>query len=500
MPLPMGVIRFRLSRRDHLAADATDRAYMAGMDEVPWQTRTHLNEAGLDVQRAESDSGNFYIPCVIQGHGEVTLSTASLMEREQPYQLEVELARGTLNRLLNQVAAWQSLGMHIPQAVGDTIGQARERLARAATSQDEPNGAGERALESIRLALDAVELLNDAYIEQALAARHHGAAKLNTLLGVSLDNLKPGDPIAGQLPQIFNTALIPLVWREIEAAEGKRDFSLADQQIEWCRAKGLKICSGPLVRIDRWSLPDWMYLWGEGDEESFRSCVAEHVQAVVTHYRGKVQLWQCAAGLNIDNDFEQSEEERLRLAVLSIESIRRVDPRAPIVITIDQPWGTFMSREECDLSPLHFADALVRADLGLSGIGIEINFAYGLQGSESRTSLEFGRQIDRWSALGLPLLVTLTAPSSTAPDPLARSAARPINYSAAAALSPDAQRAWAEKFLPVLLSKQPVQGIIWNQLFDSQPHAFAHGGLLDTQQHAKPILESLGRLRRQHLA
>jgi hypothetical protein len=261
----------------------------------------------------------------------------------------------------------------------------------------------------------------------------------------------------------------------------------------------LKICSGPLLQIDKWSLPDWMYLWGEGDEENFRSCVAEHIQAVVERYRGKVQLWQCAAGLNIDNDFAHSEEERLRAAVLSIQTIRSVDPRAPVVITIDQPWGSFMSREECDLSPMHFADALVRADLGLSGIGLEINFGYAPSGTEPRDAVEFGRQMDRWSTLGLPLLVTLTAPSAASADPQAHPGVRPLRYAGSEELSGAVQRAWGQKFLGVLLAKQPVQGIVWNQLLDSQPHAFPHGGLFDVQDQAKPVLELLGSLRQQHL-
>ena len=40
MPLLMGVIRFRLSRPERLPADAAERAYVAGMDEIPWLTRT----------------------------------------------------------------------------------------------------------------------------------------------------------------------------------------------------------------------------------------------------------------------------------------------------------------------------------------------------------------------------------------------------------------------------------------------------------------------------
>jgi hypothetical protein len=44
-----------------------------------------------------------------------------------------------------------------------------------------------------------------------------------------------------------------------------------------------------------------------------------------------------------------------------------------------------------------------------------------------------------------------------------------------------------------------VQGVIWNTLLDSQPHLFPHGGLFDAQDKAKPIVETLTRLRKEHL-
>jgi hypothetical protein len=164
---------------------------------------------------------------------------------------------------------------------------------------------------------------------------------------------------------------------------------------------------------------------------------------------------------------------------------------------VDQPWAGFMGREEYELSPWHFADALVRAELGLAGIGLEINFGYAQHGSEPRDVLEFGRQLDRFGTLGLPLLVTLSVPSGTAADPQAGRAERVIPFTGSQ-ITPAAQRAWAEQYLPALLARQPVQGIIWNQLLDSRPHAFPHGGLFDAQDHPKPVMEYLQSLRKLH--
>jgi hypothetical protein len=101
--------------------------------------------------------------------------------------------------------------------------------------------------------------------------------------------------------------------------------------------------------------------------------------------------------------------------------------------------------------------------------------------------------------LGMPLLVTLTAPGGSAADPQCRSQVRPIDYSQSGTLDAAAQQAWGQQYLPVLLSKQPVQGIIWNQLRDSQPHVWPHGGLFNAQDQPKELLGLLESLRHAHL-
>lgn len=68
-----------------------ERVYMAGVDEIPWQTRARWQDEQLVVERSESDSGNLFVPLEVAGHGQLVLSTASLMERSRPYHLDVEL-------------------------------------------------------------------------------------------------------------------------------------------------------------------------------------------------------------------------------------------------------------------------------------------------------------------------------------------------------------------------------------------------------------------------
>ena len=54
---------------------------------------------------------------------------------------------------------------------------------------------------------------------------------------------------------------------------------------------------------------------------------------------------------------------------------------------------------------------------------------------------------------------------------------------------------WVARYVPLMLSKNFVQGVIWNQLHDSRPHNFPYGGLFDLRRRAKPALRTLAALR-----
>jgi hypothetical protein len=332
-----------------------------------------------------------------------------------------------------------------------------------------------------------------SYVDQALLARSPRGEKLPVLLGGNLGSGLPGET-AGRLLPCFNAAVVPACWREIERDQGSYCWDLCDRQIEWCKAQGLKVCGGPLLQLDPQALPDWLYLY-EDDFDNLLSCATEFIRATVTRYRGQVDLWQCAGRLTSTEILSLSEEEKLRLAASTIEQIRSLDPDTPAVVSFDQPWGEYLSRRELDFPPLYFADALARAGLDLAGVMLEINLGYHPGGTLPRAPLEFSRQLDYWSLLGLPLYVAVTAPSAEGDDPRARRQVRvpPGGW------TPQRQQHWVARYVPLILAKPFVQGVFWNQLSDAKPHDFPHGGLFDEHDRPKPALESLASIRRAHV-
>ncbi len=135
--------------------------------------------------------------------------------------------------------------------------------------------------------------------------------------------------------------------------------------------------------------------------------------------------------------------------------------------------------------------------MGIAGIGLELNLGYWTGGTLPRDVLTISQQIDRWSVLGLPLVIYVTIPSDCAViDPASKF--QPMSGLAGGS-TPETQHALAEQILPLLMAKPFVQGVFWNQLTDAAPSQFAHGGLFDDKGLPKPILATFTSLRKQHL-
>jgi hypothetical protein len=486
-------MRFVIPLPERLVPDAAEQAYLASQEGTPWECATTLAGNTLAIERETRESGYLYFPWNVPGRGITMLMSGSLMERDKPYHLPVELARGTVNRLRNQVSLWQTAGMVLPDELHPLMHRATAAFARAATGQASPIAACEPADEAIRLGLDASDLLTHDYARQVIDIRKGQQQPLSTLLGARLQTA-PNADFGGKFLATFNTALVTPVWHHLEPKMGKFHWDALDAQVQWCRDANLRLCFGPLMQYDRRYLPDWLFLDDEFEEVQLST--VQYIDAVVKRYRGKVQLWHVAARMNLEGAFQFTEEQRLRLVVECVDRIRALDAKTPMILSFDQPWGEYIIRQDQELTPLHFADTLIRGELGLAGIGLEMNLGYWPGGTLPRDALEVSRQIDRWSQLGVPLVVFLSIPSSGAADPQAQHNTRVVPGLVAGGVTPQSQQAMLGWLMPLLLAKQSVQAVIWNDWREDVPHEFPHAGLCDPKGKPKPALQLLAGLRR----
>jgi hypothetical protein len=484
----MGQMRFVIPRPERIVPGAAEWAYLASADGVPWECHVTIADEGVTIDRDTRESGYLYFPWKIADRGLVQLSSGSLMERQRPYNLPIELARGTVNRLRNQAGAWQAQGMVIPANLSETLKAATIALAGAATTQSDPRSSQDLAEEAIRMALDAADVMCEQYAQQVLSLRRSQQSSSNLLLGAKLTAPPTGDSAARYL-SLFNMAVAGTHWPDLEPQQGEFEWDAMDRLIAWSHENNLRVCMGPLLNMDKHSLPDWLFL--EDGFEEVQAAILKCIDTVARRYRGKVHLWHVTARMNQDGAFMFSEEQRLRLVVEAVDRVRAVDARTPLVVSFNQPWAEYIARKDQELTPINFADTLVRGELGLAGIGMEIHYGYWPGGTLPRDALEFSRQLDRWSQIGVPLMVFLAVPSSMGADALSRHPAHPLVELRPGGVNPAWQEQLIGRLFPVLLAKQPVQAIVWDSWQDNQPHELSCSGLYDAAGRPKPVLKTL---------
>jgi len=497
--LGMGVMRFVVPQSESLRDwPEVFRVYSSGLDRSVWPTRVEFDGQTIVCRRQNSESSRLHAAWPVEGFGRPVLSTAMLPERDAPYVLAVELARGKIVQVRNQQAAWEGMQLTLPEEYHHHYKQAHLAFGRATSQQQDVDCATETAQEAIIHACHAAELLARAYSQHYLVTRHQQYRRLPTSIGCRLDPELPDGQLRELFCSAFNSATVPIEWKNVEPAEGKQDWAAFDEAVAWCLENRLVVRGGPLIDLSPHGMPQWLWEW-EQDFWNLQSFVCDFVETVVARYQGKIRIWELAACANSGGALVLTEEQRLTLVAKTLEVARHVDEEAQFLIRIDQPWGEYQARGQHRLSPIHFADALVRAGLGLSAIDLEIAVGYRPRGTPSRDMLDFSEMIDRWCSLGLPLQVTLAFPSQSGPDPHARSDLEVDRDAWKLPWSPEGQAQWFDMLLPMLVAKPAIAAVHWRQLSDAVPHTFPHSGVVAADGTPKPTLQHMIDYRRKHL-
>src|SRR5262245_40749102 len=104
----MGLIRFAVHPATLLADwPEVHAGFLTGADGRVFPTRIEISDEVVGCRRTSSESAKFHVAWPVEGFGRPMISTASLPERDQPYLLPVELARGKIVQVRNQAAQWE---------------------------------------------------------------------------------------------------------------------------------------------------------------------------------------------------------------------------------------------------------------------------------------------------------------------------------------------------------------------------------------------------------
>jgi hypothetical protein len=496
----MGVMKFRLPPNEALRGVPDYRkAYITGLDRTPGRLAVELRNGLMICARDSTESGRLFVPWPIEGFGMPLVGTATLAERAAPYVLAVELARGKLNDIRNQLADWLQLGLRSTPPLDQALAAAQRAFVVAATSSDRTEECVRAAQTSLDAATAAGDLLMDAYTSQILQSRLSSTSRLPTHFGCVIEEAPQKGPGALDWTGCFNMAQLRMSWKDIAPSEGQYRWDALDSLLSWSRRSGLAFEVGPLVEFRYGALPDWLSLW-EGDCETISGLLADFVQQAVTRYRGRVPLWHLVHRPASADILGLTEEEQIRITARAIQVARQADPGAQLSIGIDRPWADWMGSSHFQLGPLHLCDYLLRADLGLSAVSIEVAPGFSPPGSHMRDLFEFSKLLDLYSLLNVPLCIWMALPSCAGPDPLADPAVQVETQQWPGSLSEDLQAAWGAKWLALAVAKPFVRTVSWLEQSDAIAHMYPHAGLIRANQTPKPLLSWMRMMRKETLA
>lgn len=494
----MGALSFRLPAGMNAAAvrDLERASVAGGYDSMPALCRVAVANNQLVITRDPDDSAMLVAPSDVGSQGLFMGTSATLVQRAEPYNFNIELARGKVNQLRCQSNDWSYSGMTMSDELNQRIRTVSQRFSRM-ISLPPGTACDTEAGQVLFDGYAAAQALVGDYMDQLLQIRTTRQGPLESSIGFRA-NGAINTAHSAELAASINHLTVPMCWRHVEPIESQYQWEATEAALKWAEANRLQVSAGPLIDLSPRGLPDWLWLW-QGDLQSLASFMCDYVETAVAKYRGRIRRWVLSAAANVVGILKLGEEDLLWLTARLAEAAWQIDPELELVISVTQPWGEYMARRDYTYSPFIFADTLIRAGLKLAALELEWFMGVTPRGSYCRDALDASRQLDLYALLGLPLQIALAYPSAETADAQADSSNTAGAGHWRAGFNPQAQSEWAATFAKLAISKPFVRGVAWAHLTDQDEHLLPHCGLIDAAGQPKPALAQLKKIKSDYL-
>ena len=471
----MGEFKFRLPASWSLERQQASAIHTVGIDGIPWPCKVLTDGDILTVLRNRNESGKTYIPWLCDTRGELLISTATLLERASPYSLLTELARGTLNRLRNQLSIWQEGGLVIPPEIFEKVSSSATLLGNSIMNPI-PVEQDSLAKLSLDCSIDAIFDISDEFGRQVTQFRK------------SSEDMRPF--------WLANTVSPNRAVQEGIEVEGFDLVRMSFDQLASTSDADLKkrVIAGPFLDASVNGMSE--ALIDAGNFAARKKILVDSCRSHMKQLSSSMSLLHVISGLNGMGHRHLSYPNQLELAMTLLNAVSDSNVEVPTMASFDFPWAERLASAVGGSHPLQIADSLLRQGAQISYLGIEVNLGYWPNGSILRDPLQWIDMLDLWSQLGIPLIILLRLPT-WAPSgnneggelPPSASSDKKVNTFD---LKSDAVRIkYLQTILPMLVARPAVQGIIWSQWLDGDDTRYPHGGLVSDKDIRKHVYDML---------
>ena len=461
-------------------------AHLIGPDDQPVRGEITFERGIISCRKRGSQAVGLCLQYDAGSAGILMLQTCLLPDRQEPYLLTVELARHRVKMFLAKSEEWVIFDLSAEHPAMKLWEEARQLSTLAWTSDDQLR-ADKAAHQSLVLAIEASERLAMAHAELLLHRRFAQRPASSSTLGVRLWPGIDSAPLKQILAKDFDLIVLPLNWRELEVSEGRYDWDAIDRWMEWASKQGKPIVAGPLLDFSKRAVPDWMYVW-QHDYDTCRDMAYDHIDKVVSRFKGVVGMWIIASGLNTNDNFVFTAEQMLDMTRMAALKVRQERKGARVMVELAQPFGEHASFNKDSIHPLSFMDRAVQEGVRLDAVGVQLLFGQRERGRAARDLMQISSMLDKFFLLEIPILISALGVPSEPVDPQGGTWHEPW--------SPELQQKWIARAFAIGMSKPFVESIFWSELFDHATADLPRCGLVSDAGKAKPALARLISLRK----
>lgn len=502
-------LRFEIYRDGKRVTQFTPvNACTLGAESVPVGGDIFFRDGLLTVSRSDNQAMGlsllWEIPSKLMaapgtpGSGAYVLETARLKQREQPYVLNVELARGRLMRILQKMEDWNLFDYPRTEKLAARFKEAQLALSDAlgALPQD-PAKASVLADEALEYGMEVGEDLAVFHAELLLGRRRAAGTVARHIFGCRVDPAIESPEYRNIAASGFDYAVVPMNWRTIQPREEEFVTAPLDNLLDTLIQRRVPVVAGPLVDLQESNVPDWMFIW-EHDYDTLRDLTYEHVQRLVQRYRRQVSVWNVVAGLHAHTAFTLSFEQIIEFTRLLVGQVKAALPNARTLVTLRHGFGEYHARHRSTVPPMLYAEMLAQSGIPFEAFGLELEMGVPAPGMFARDLFQLSSLLDKFATMGRPLFLTgMCVPGRSYPDPADTSDGRLDPNAAGRWRRPweyQLQAEWIEAVSRLAISKPYVESMAWSNLSDTNP-SLPSGGLLDATFKPKPAYNKVQELR-----
>jgi hypothetical protein len=450
-------------------------AYLFGADLIPFRHVDGItfSDGVIDCAKKSQDSAGLSLLWPVEGFGRLMLSTARIPERQEPYILNIELARARLMQITLKREDWALFDQ------SDTLEaqaeEAQDLFIKALQNICEPEKASVLADQALAKGLEFSETLAARHAEQYLALRFKNRGLGRHSLGCAVDpSLLDNEKYLKWLLEMFGFITLPTNWGRIEKKRGEYNFDELDHCMDHLSGKRLALCAGPLLCFSPDKVPGWL-LKEEKAFEKIRERAYEFITKIVTRYGKHIHAWRVISGMNAANCFGFTFEQSLEMTRTACLAAKSADSKSRKIVEILCPWGEYYAFDKTTVPPLVYADMVIQSGISFDAFGLQFHFGKDEPGMHVRDMMQISSRLDCFASVPKAIHITGISvpdrPGTGTTDPQQAGIWRKD-------WDPAVQAEWLENFYKVSLGRPFINTVTYSHLADSAEMPAAGCGLL----------------------